>query len=75
MTFFMYLIASAIIAQIRLKSFLLKDAVQQSSYQRCTMSFIETVKEIIEIFFPAYLPGELLPLAKEIGKREDEAND
>ena len=39
------------------------------------MSFIETVKEIIEIFFPAYVPGELLPLAKEIGKREDEAGD
>ena len=39
------------------------------------MSFIESVKEIIKIFFPEYEPGELIKLAEEIDKIEDEAGD
>jgi hypothetical protein len=39
------------------------------------MSFIETVKEIIEIFFPEYGPGELIKLAEKIDKQGDKAGD
>jgi len=39
------------------------------------MSFIETVKKIIEIFFPEYEPGELIKLGEKIDKQEDKAGD
>ena len=39
------------------------------------MSFTETAKEIIKIFFPEYEPGELIPLAEMIDKQEDKAGD